>query len=44
MLQNLKMRIKSRNAAGDFDTQEGILGLVGGKCDHRNLRFDSQTW
>jgi hypothetical protein len=28
---------------GDFDTQEGIPGLVGGKWDHRNLRFDSQT-
>jgi hypothetical protein len=29
---------------GGFDTHEGILGLVGGKWDHRNLRFDSQTW
>jgi hypothetical protein len=26
-----------------FNTQEGISGLVGGKRDHRNLRFDSQT-
>jgi hypothetical protein len=29
---------------GGFDTQEGILGLVGNKWDHCNLRFDSQTW
>jgi hypothetical protein len=26
-----------------FDTHEGISGLVDGKCDHRNLQFDSQT-
>jgi hypothetical protein len=29
---------------GTFDTQEGIPSHVGGKWDHRNLRFDSQTW
>jgi hypothetical protein len=29
---------------GSFDTQEGILGLVGGKWDHHNLWFNSQTW
>jgi hypothetical protein len=28
---------------GGFDTQDGIPSLVGGKWDHRNLRFDSQT-
>jgi hypothetical protein len=38
-------RCRRRRARfGGFDTQEGILGLVGGKWDHHNLRFDSQTW
>jgi hypothetical protein len=34
---------RRRARFGGFDTQEGILGLVSGKSDHRNLRFDSQT-
>jgi hypothetical protein len=36
-------RSRRRARFGGFDTQEGIPGLVGGKWDHRNLRFDSQT-
>jgi hypothetical protein len=35
---------RRRALFGGFDTQDGTLGLVGGKWDHRNLRFDSQTW
>jgi hypothetical protein len=32
-----------RGRFGGFDTQDGIPGLVGGKSDHNNLLFDSQT-
>jgi hypothetical protein len=39
-----RRRRHRRACFGGFDTQEGILGLVGGKWDHHNLRFDSQTW
>jgi hypothetical protein len=33
-------RHRRRAHFSGFDTQEGIPGLVGGKWDHRNLRFD----
>jgi hypothetical protein len=31
---------RRRARFGGFNTQEGIPGLIGGKWDHRNLRFD----
>jgi hypothetical protein len=37
-------RCRRRAHIGGFNTQEGIPGLIRGKWEHRDLRFDSQTW